>query len=106
MRFAFETAKLRPRKKLTMVTKSNAQRHGMVLWDKVFYEVAKEYDGVVDYDKMLVDAMTVRMVEKPSSLDTIVATNREFLARPRTLADTRCHCCVLTDHDSTRRHPL
>lgn len=76
MRFAFETAKSRPRRKLTMVTKSNAQRHGMVLWDKVFYEVAKEYDGIVEYDKMLVDAMTVRMVNKPESLDTIVATNR------------------------------
>ena len=76
-RFAFEVAKSRPRKKLTMVTKSNAQRHGMVLWDKVFYEVAKEYEGVVEHDKMLVDAMTVRMVNKPESLDTIVATNRK-----------------------------
>nr|OQO17771.1 hypothetical protein B0A51_14845 [Rachicladosporium sp. CCFEE 5018] len=75
MRFAFEVAKSRPRKKLTMVTKSNAQRHGMVLWDKVFYEVAEEYKGVVEFDKMLVDAMTVRMVEKPESMDTIVATN-------------------------------
>lgn len=77
-RFAFEMAKSRPRKKLTMVTKSNAQRHGMVLWDKVFYEVAKEYEGVVEHDKMLVDAMTVRMVNKPESLDTIVATNRKY----------------------------
>ncbi|KAI5368265.1 putative tartrate dehydrogenase, isocitrate/isopropylmalate dehydrogenase [Septoria linicola] len=75
MRFAFETAKSRPRKKLTMVTKSNAQRHGMVLWDKVFYEVAKGYEGVVEHDKMLVDAMTVRMVNKPESMDVIVATN-------------------------------
>lgn len=77
MRFAFETAKSRPRKKLTMVTKSNAQRHGMVLWDKVFYEVAKDYEGVVEHDKMLVDAMTVRMVNKPESMDVIVATNRK-----------------------------
>lgn len=74
MRFAFEVARDRPRKKLTMVTKSNAQRHGMVLWDKVFYEVAKEYPDV-ETDKMLVDAMTVRMVLKPKTLDTIVATN-------------------------------
>ena len=142
-----------------MVTKSNAQRHGMVLWDKVFNEVAKEYEGQVEWvcisirlfllrisstgaatvhlhllrwatgyeekqapifarssasidslqkpnsvaphahlyiqsksfhkyeklanhqpfclqDKMLVDAMTVRMVNKPESMDTIVATNR------------------------------
>jgi tartrate dehydrogenase len=74
MRYAFDTARSRPRKKLTMVTKSNAQRHGMVLWDKVFYEVAKEYEDV-EIDKMLVDAMTVRMVLHPASLDTIVATN-------------------------------
>ncbi|KAF2650795.1 tartrate dehydrogenase [Lophiostoma macrostomum CBS 122681] len=74
MRFAFETARARPRRKLTLVTKSNAQRHGMVLWDKVFYEVAKEYEDV-ETDKMLVDAMTVRMVLHPKSLDTIVATN-------------------------------
>lgn len=74
MRYAFDTARSRPRKKLTMVTKSNAQRHGMVLWDKVFYEVAKEYADV-QTDKMLVDAMTVRMVLQPKSLDTIVATN-------------------------------
>ena len=59
-----------------MVTKSNAQRHGMVLWDKIFNEVAEEYKGSgVEVDKMLVDAMTVRMVMKPESMDTIVATN-------------------------------
>lgn len=74
MRFAFDTARLRPRKKLTMVTKSNAQRHGMVLWDKVFHEVRQDYPDV-EWDKMLVDAMTVRMVNQPESLDTIVATN-------------------------------
>lgn len=74
MHFAFETARSRPRKKLTMVTKSNAQRHGMVLWDKIFYQVAKDYPDV-EIDKMLVDAMTVRMVLNPKSLDTVVATN-------------------------------
>lgn len=46
----------------------------MVLWDQIFYEVAKEYPDIA-IDKMLVDAMTVRMVLKPESLDTIVATN-------------------------------
>ncbi|TKA78265.1 putative tartrate dehydrogenase/decarboxylase TtuC' [Cryomyces minteri] len=74
MRFAFETARSRPCKKLTMVTKSNAQRHGMVLWDKIFHQVAKDYPDV-EWDKMLVDAMTVRMVLHPQTLDTIVATN-------------------------------
>lgn len=74
MRFAFETARSRPRKMLTVVTKSNAQRNGMVLWDEVAAEVAKEFPDVT-VDKMLVDAMTTRMVLKPESIDTIVATN-------------------------------
>jgi tartrate dehydrogenase/decarboxylase/D-malate dehydrogenase len=73
-RFAFELAKKRPRKMLTLVTKSNAQRHGMVLWDEIFYEVAKKYPGVKT-DRVLVDAATTRMVLKPESLDTIVASN-------------------------------
>ena len=74
IRFAFELAKSRPRKLLTIVTKSNAQRHGMVLWDDVALEVARDFPDVA-WEKMLVDAMTVRMVTQPQSLDTIVATN-------------------------------
>ena len=73
-RFAFELAKKRPRKHLTLVTKSNAQRHGMVLWDEVFYEVAKDYPDVRT-DRQLVDAVTTTMTLKPSTLDTIVASN-------------------------------
>ena len=74
MRFAFELAQSRPRKLLTVVTKSNAQRHGMVMWDEIAAEVAKEFPDVT-WDKMLVDAMTMRMMLKPETLDTIVATN-------------------------------
>jgi len=74
MRFAFDLARSRPRKHLTVVTKSNAQRHGMVLWDEVAVDVARDYPDV-SWDRELVDAMTVRMVSKPKSLDTIVATN-------------------------------
>jgi tartrate dehydrogenase/decarboxylase/D-malate dehydrogenase len=74
MRFAFGIARARPRKLLTVVTKSNAQRHGMVLWDEIAAEVATEFPDVT-WDKMLVDAMTMRMTLKPESLDTIVATN-------------------------------
>ncbi|GAB5374555.1 MAG: tartrate dehydrogenase [Acuticoccus sp.] len=74
MRYAFELARARPRKLLTVVTKSNAQRHGMVMWDEIAAEVAADFPDVT-WDKMLVDAMTVRMVKDPQSLDTIVATN-------------------------------
>jgi tartrate dehydrogenase/decarboxylase/D-malate dehydrogenase len=74
MRFAFDLARSRPRKFLTVVTKSNAQRHGMVMWDEIAAEVAQDYPDV-SWDKMLVDAMTVRMTLQPESLDTIVATN-------------------------------
>ena len=74
MRFAFHIARSRPRKLLTVVTKSNAQRHGMVLWDEIAAEVAEDFPDVT-WDKTLVDAMTMRMVAKPGSIDTVVASN-------------------------------
>ncbi len=74
LHYAFQTAQSRPRKQLTVVTKSNAQRHGMVLWDEIAAEVSRDYPDVA-WDKMLVDAMTVRMTMSPASLDTIVASN-------------------------------
>ena len=73
-RFAFALARSRPRKLLTIVTKSNAQRHAMVMWDEIGAEIAREFADVT-WDKMLVDAMTMRMTIRPASLDTIVASN-------------------------------
>ena len=73
-RFAFDLASKRPRKHLTLVTKSNAQRHGMVLWDEIFFETQKQYPEVKT-DRVLVDAMTTRMVLKPAEIDTVVASN-------------------------------
>src|SRR5881398_3471422 len=74
MRFAFKLAQSRPRKQLTVVTKSNAQRHAMVMWDEIALSVSKEFPDV-KWDKELVDACTARMVNRPASLDTLVATN-------------------------------
>ena len=74
MRFAFRLAQSRPRKFLTVVTKSNAQRHAMVMWDEIALQISKEFPDVT-WDKELVDAMTARMVNKPASIDTVVATN-------------------------------
>ena len=73
-RFAFQLANKRPRKHLTLVTKSNAQRHGMVLWDEIFYQVAKDFPAVKT-DRILVDAATTRMVLKPEAIDVMVASN-------------------------------
>ncbi|SAI69267.1 tartrate dehydrogenase [Bordetella ansorpii] len=74
MRHAFRLAQSRPRKLLTVVTKSNAQRHAMVMWDEIAVQIAAEFPDV-KWDKELVDAATARMVNRPASLDTIVATN-------------------------------
>jgi tartrate dehydrogenase/decarboxylase / D-malate dehydrogenase len=74
LRFAFGLARSRPRKQLTVITKSNAQRHAMVMWDEIAAQVAREFPDV-KWDKELVDAATARMVNRPRSLDTLVATN-------------------------------
>ena len=74
MRFAFKLAQSRPRKLLTVVTKSNAQRHAMVMWDEIAMEISREFPDVT-WDKVLVDACTDRMVNRPATLDTLVATN-------------------------------
>jgi tartrate dehydrogenase/decarboxylase/D-malate dehydrogenase len=73
-RFALDIARSRPRKKLTFVTKSNAQRHAMVLWDEVFEKVSADYPDV-QTERVLVDAMAARFVTNPESIDTVVATN-------------------------------
>jgi tartrate dehydrogenase/decarboxylase/D-malate dehydrogenase len=94
MRFAFKLAQSRPRKLLTVVTKSNAQRYAMVMWDEIAVEVAKEFPDVT-WDKAIVDAMTMRMTLKPETIDTVVATNlhadilSDLAAAPRRLARDR-----------------
>ncbi len=74
MRFAFKLAASRPRRHLTVITKSNAQRHAMVMWDEIAVQIAREFPEVT-WDKELVDAATARMVNRPATLDTLVATN-------------------------------
>ena len=73
-RYAFRLAQSRPRKHLTVITKSNAQRHAMVMWDEIAAEIAGEFPDVT-WERELVDAATARMVHRPGSLDTLVATN-------------------------------
>jgi tartrate dehydrogenase/decarboxylase/D-malate dehydrogenase len=74
IRYAFELARTRPRRKVTSVTKSNAQQYGMTLWDDVFASVATEYPDVKT-EQFLVDAMAARFVLRPDTLDVVVGSN-------------------------------
>lgn len=74
MRFAFALADSRPAKHLVVVTKSNAQRFGMVFWDEMASLVSRDFP-LVRWERELVDAMTLRMVRRPKTIDTVVATN-------------------------------
>jgi len=74
MRFAFELARTRARRKVSSVTKSNAQQYGMVLWDEVFARVAGDYPDV-ETESVLVDAMSAKFVLRPEDLSVVVASN-------------------------------
>jgi tartrate dehydrogenase/decarboxylase/D-malate dehydrogenase len=73
MRAAFEGARKR-RKKVTSITKSNAQQFGMVLWDEVFKTVARDYPDV-QASSLLIDAAAMDFVRRPESFDVVVASN-------------------------------
>jgi tartrate dehydrogenase/decarboxylase / D-malate dehydrogenase len=72
-RYAFEQAGRR-RGKMTLATKSNSLRHGYVLWDEIFAAVAADYPGI-ETESVLVDALAARLIERPTSIDVLVASN-------------------------------
>src|SRR5437867_3948232 len=74
IRFAFEQARRRPRKRLTSATKSNAMQYSLVLWDEVLREVARDYPDVA-VSNYHVDALAARMINRPETLDVVVASN-------------------------------
>jgi tartrate dehydrogenase/decarboxylase / D-malate dehydrogenase len=74
IRYAFEEARKRPRKKLASVTKSNAMQYTMVLWDEIFAEIARDFPDI-ETAKYHVDAAAARMITAPESLDVVVASN-------------------------------
>lgn len=71
--YAFELARRR-RRHVTSITKSNAQRYGMKLWDNVVAERAAHYPDVT-VRQLLVDAAAARLVTAPHEFDVIVASN-------------------------------
>ena len=72
-RYAFELARTR-RKRVTNVTKSNAMLHSLVFWDRIVEEVREEYPDV-EYERLYVDAATMKFMQKPEWFDVIVTTN-------------------------------
>ncbi|MEJ7838444.1 MAG: tartrate dehydrogenase [Thermomicrobiales bacterium] len=74
IRYSFDLARTRKRRKVTSVTKSNAQQFGMTLWDDVFSRVAAEYPDV-ETEQWLVDAMAARFVLRPDTLEVVVGSN-------------------------------
>ena len=75
VRYAFELARKRNKKKrVTSVTKSNAQGYGMVLWDRTFAAVASEYPDI-ETESLLVDAAAMNFIRRPDSFDVVVASN-------------------------------
>jgi tartrate dehydrogenase/decarboxylase/D-malate dehydrogenase len=74
IRYAFELARTRKRKKVTSATKSNAQQYGMTLWDDVFARVAAQYPDV-ETEEWLIDALAARFVLRPETLEVVVASN-------------------------------
>jgi 3-isopropylmalate dehydrogenase len=74
VRFAFERAEARPRKKLTLVHKTNVLTHAGGLWQRTVDRIAAEHPGIaVDY--LHVDAATIFLVTNPSRFDVIVTDN-------------------------------
>ena len=74
IRYAFEQARERPRKRLASATKSNAMAYTMVLWDEVLNEAARDYPDV-QVANYHVDALAARMITHPESLDVVVGSN-------------------------------
>jgi tartrate dehydrogenase/decarboxylase/D-malate dehydrogenase len=73
LRYGFQLAQTR-RRRLSLITKSNAQRFGYVLWDRVLDQVAAEFPDVTT-QRLHIDAATVHFVQRPSEFDVVVASN-------------------------------
>src|SRR4051794_1230120 len=73
LRFSFDLARTR-RRRLAMITKSNAQRYAYVLWDRVLAELAPQYPDVA-VEKLHIDAATLELVRRPHTFDVVAGSN-------------------------------
>lgn len=105
VRFAFDLAMTR-RKRVTSVTKSNAQGFGMVLWDRTFQAVASEYPRV-ETESLLVDAAAMNFVRRPHTFDVVVGSNLfgDILSDVSAIVTGSIGLAPSANLDPTRRHP-
>ena len=73
--YAFEYAVSHGRRKVTAVTKANIMKYTDGLFLRVAREVAAAYEGRVEYEELLVDAVSMRLVTEPQHFDVIVTPN-------------------------------
>ena len=106
IRYAFELARARARRKVTSVTKSNAQQYAMTLWDEVFARVATDYPDV-ETEQWLVDAMAARFVLRPETLEVVVASNLfgDILSDLGSALAGSMGIAASANIDPERRHP-
>jgi tartrate dehydrogenase/decarboxylase/D-malate dehydrogenase len=107
VRFAFELARKRNRqRRVTSITKSNAQGFGMVLWDRVFQSVAAGYSDI-ETESLLVDAAAMNFIRRPSSFDVVVASNLfgDILSDVSAILTGSIGLAPSANLDPTRRHP-
>jgi tartrate dehydrogenase/decarboxylase/D-malate dehydrogenase len=107
VRFAFELARRRNgKKRVTSVTKSNAQGFGMVLWDRAFADVAAEFPEISS-ESLLVDAAAMNFIRRPESFDVVVASNLfgDILSDISAIIIGSMGLAASANLDPLRRHP-
>src|SRR5690348_14879718 len=107
VRFAFELARKRNKKRrVTSITKSNAQGFGMVLWDRTFQAVASEYSEI-ETESLLVDAAAMNFIRRPESFDVVVASNLfgDILSDVSAILTGSIGLAPSANLDPTRRYP-
>lgn len=106
IRAAFEKATTRPARKVTSITKSNAQGYGMVLWDEVFDSVCGDYPQIAT-ESLLIDAAAMEFVRRPESFDVVVGSNLfgDILTDLAAIIVGSMGLAPSANIDPTREHP-
>ena len=107
VRHAFELARTRnAKRRVTSITKSNAQGFGMVLWDRIFANVAADFPDI-ETESLLVDAAAMQFVRRPHTFDVVVGSNLfgDILSDLSAILTGSIGLAASANLDPSRRHP-